>query len=134
MRLLLDTHALLWFLREPDKLPPKTLGIIEQSGTEARVSIASLWEIAIKTSLKKLSLPSSYEELFPASVTASGLSLLPIEPAHLHALCFIIAIHSTVIDRAGSCRSPDHRHGGHSLRTVRSSHPLVVTNAGTIRD
>jgi PIN domain nuclease of toxin-antitoxin system len=86
MKLLLDTHALLWFLREPEKLPANALKTIEEMGSEAAVSVTSLWEIAIKVSLGKLHLPKSYEELFPSSVSASGLSLLPIEPKHLQAL------------------------------------------------
>lgn len=83
MRLLLDTHTLLWFLREPDKLPQNTLQQIESSGCDALVSIVSLWEIAIKVSLNKLYLPGEYDELFPDSVTQSGLTLLAIEPSHL---------------------------------------------------
>jgi PIN domain nuclease of toxin-antitoxin system len=75
MKLLLDTHALLWFLREPDKIPPATLRGIEDAGGEAAVSLVSLWEIAFKVSLNKLYLPKSYEELFPDSVSESGLSL-----------------------------------------------------------
>lgn len=83
MKFLLDTHTLLWFLREPDRLPPRVREVIEDAGQEAAVSLASLWEIAIKVSLNKLCLPKPYEELFPQSVPDSGLSLLPIEPRHL---------------------------------------------------
>lgn len=57
MKLLLDTHTLLWFLREPERLPPRVLEAIEAAGSEAGVSLASLWEIAIKASQNKLYLP-----------------------------------------------------------------------------
>jgi len=99
MRYLLDTHILLWFLQEPEKLPPGTLAIIEEAGGEAAVSIASLWEIAVKVSLNKLSLPRSYGELFPRSVTDSGLTLLPIEPQHLVAVSQLPFHHRDPFDR-----------------------------------
>lgn len=83
MKLLLDTHTLLWFLREPEKLPPRTLEEIEAAGRDAAVSVATLWEIAIKVSLNKLYLPKEYEDLFPHAAPESGLSLLSIEPRHL---------------------------------------------------
>lgn len=83
MSLLLDTHTLLWFLREPELLPGKVTEAIESAGKQAFVSMATLWEIAIKISINKLSLPGEFEDLFPSSVEASGLSLLPIEPRHL---------------------------------------------------
>jgi PIN domain nuclease of toxin-antitoxin system len=86
MKLLLDTHVLLWFLREPSKLPSRASELIQAAGKEANVSIASLWEIAIKSSINKLHLPLAFEDLFPRSVLESGLSLLPIEPEHLQAL------------------------------------------------
>lgn len=99
MKLLLDTHTLLWFLRDPDLLPPKIVEQIQDSGTEAAVSIASLWEIAIKVSLNKLNLPGEYEDLFPHAVTESGLSLLSIEPRHLAVARRLPLIHRDPFDR-----------------------------------
>jgi PIN domain nuclease of toxin-antitoxin system len=99
MRLLLDTHTLLWFLREPHLLSPRLLNTITSEETEAFVSIASLWEIAIKTSLNKLSLPKPYEELFPQAVTDSGLQLLPIRPAHIACICQLPHHHRDPFDR-----------------------------------
>ena len=99
MRLLLDTHVLLWFLREPEKLPPQTLDAIEEAGAEEGVSLACLWEIAIKVSLNKLHLPKGYEELFPHSVSESGLSLVSIEPRHLAAVSKLPFHHRDPFDR-----------------------------------
>jgi PIN domain nuclease of toxin-antitoxin system len=48
MRLLLDTHVLLWALGEPERLDRTTRALIEDSATEVLFSAASLWEIAIK--------------------------------------------------------------------------------------
>jgi PIN domain nuclease of toxin-antitoxin system len=99
MRLLLDSHTLLWFLREPEKLPPRVLQEIESAGKEAFVSIANLWEIALKTSLKKLALVKDYDELFPLLVSNSGLSLLPIQPQHISALSKLPWHHRDPFDR-----------------------------------
>lgn len=99
MRLLLDTHALLWFLRDPEKLPARVLCEIETAGPRTSVSMASLWEIAIKTSLNKLCLPKPFDELFPQSVPDSGLSLLGIEPRHLNEVSRLPWHHRDPFDR-----------------------------------
>jgi len=52
--LLLDTHAMLWFLNGDERLSPKARDYISDATIIKYVSIASLWEIAIKISLKKL--------------------------------------------------------------------------------
>ncbi|HLF95656.1 MAG TPA: type II toxin-antitoxin system VapC family toxin [Methylococcaceae bacterium] len=99
MRLLLDTHTLLWFLREPERLPPRVTEVVESAGQQAFVSMASLWEIAIKVSLDKLSLPGEFEELFPSSIEASGLSLLSIEAHHLAVVRRLAFHHRDPFDR-----------------------------------
>jgi len=83
MTLLLDTHAALWFFQADPRLPASTRVQIEEAGTAAHVSMASLWEIAIKVSLNKLNLPGEFETLFPGAITESGLTLLPIRMDHL---------------------------------------------------
>jgi len=99
MRLLLDTHTVLWFMGEPEILSPKIRDMIKTTGQQAFVSIATLWEIAIKVSLNKLILPGEYEELFPSSVWASGLSILPIEPHHLALVRRLEFYHRDPFDR-----------------------------------
>jgi PIN domain nuclease of toxin-antitoxin system len=99
VKYLLDTHVLLWFLREPAKLSSHVLATIESAGTQAAVSVASLWEIAIKTSLNKLSLPKPFDELFPGSVTESGLALLGILPNHIAAVSRLPFHHRDPFDR-----------------------------------
>ena len=60
MKILLDTHILLWAAGEPDRLPPAAREALESPETELIFSPASLWEIAIKSSIGKLSyLPHS---------------------------------------------------------------------------
>ena len=51
MKLLLDTHLLLWAAAEPDRLPPEAAALIENPGNTLLFSAASLWEVAIKAAL-----------------------------------------------------------------------------------
>lgn len=80
-RLLLDTHALIWLLDGSPRLGPKARHQID-SAQDAAVSVASLWEIAIKTSLGRLPAVPDLE----ATISSGGLRRLGIEPAHLAAL------------------------------------------------
>lgn len=59
MRLLLDTHAFLWFILDSSQLSPTVRKLIEDPGNEINISPASYWEIAIKIRLGKYTLPDS---------------------------------------------------------------------------
>lgn len=63
MRVLLDTHAFLWFISGDAKLSPQARETIEAATTQRYLSIASLWEIVIKTSIGKLPVSWSFTEL-----------------------------------------------------------------------
>jgi PIN domain nuclease of toxin-antitoxin system len=99
MRLLLDTHALLWFLQGDSQLSDTARKQIESSGAEALASFVSFWEIAIKVTLGKLTLPGEYEDLFPATVIKSGLGQIEIRMTHLHALRRLPVHHRDPFDR-----------------------------------
>lgn len=86
MTLLLDTHALLWFLTNDSHLSARARSAIEDSGNVAHVSAASLWEIAVKFALGKLKLPAPYGDIFPRQLETNGFPLLPVSPAHCVAL------------------------------------------------
>lgn len=78
MKLLLDTHVLLWLRNEPEKLARDRVDLLREPVNEVFVSTASAWEIAIKQSNGKLVLPSPAEEWFPEALSGSGLEALPI--------------------------------------------------------
>ncbi len=80
MNLLIDTHVLLWFMAGNERLSSVARRQIESSNNEAFVSIASLWEIAIKVSLNKLTLTQPLDELFSQRLERDGFRILPIEP------------------------------------------------------
>jgi PIN domain nuclease of toxin-antitoxin system len=77
-QLLLDTHALLWWLAEPDRLSPAAYAGINDPAISVYVSAASGWEIATKVRLGKL--PGIGELLndLPQLLSAQGFELLPI--------------------------------------------------------
>jgi PIN domain nuclease of toxin-antitoxin system len=74
--MLLDTHALLWFLEDDPRLPPSLRSLIEDSdGVFA--SIVSLWEIAIKLSINKLVLQVEFQDL-PNALDELEIRVLPL--------------------------------------------------------
>jgi PIN domain nuclease of toxin-antitoxin system len=83
MKLLLDTHIVLSIVNERIAELPATLrGVLADPDSEFFVSVASLWEIAIKWRLGKLKLSGDLE-LLPAIVTSGGIELLPINEHHV---------------------------------------------------
>jgi PIN domain nuclease of toxin-antitoxin system len=75
-RLLLDTHVFIWFSENSPRLPSAIREAIEIAD-RVYLSIASLWEIAIKISIGKLALQIAYEAI-EARLPSSGIELLPI--------------------------------------------------------
>jgi PIN domain nuclease of toxin-antitoxin system len=82
VKVLLDTHTFLWYLWNDPNLSEEAKRILALSDTEAYISIASFWEIAIKVSLGKLSIGQPLETFFPEQLTINNFSLLPIEISH----------------------------------------------------
>jgi PIN domain nuclease of toxin-antitoxin system len=83
LKLLLDTHALLWGLSGDDRLGPKARDLIVDPGNQVLVSIVSLWEIAVKVRIAKLE--GNVAEIAKAMADA-GMDLLGISVAHLTTL------------------------------------------------
>ncbi len=83
MKILLDTHALLWFLSDDPQLLPPVKNIIEDPKNQKLVSIASCWEIAIKAGLKKLDLGEPAATFLARELTINSFDLLKIELAHV---------------------------------------------------
>lgn len=81
MRLLFDTHLVLWALEGSRKLPAGARALLEDDAHDHWVSAASVWEIAIKTSLGKLALSRPVGEL-EAAIKKAGFRELPVTMAH----------------------------------------------------
>lgn len=83
MRYLIDTHAFLWFIGGHKSLSAKARKIIENSDSACLISIASIWEIAIKHSLGKIHSKVSLETLIIDQIDENGFSLLNISRQHM---------------------------------------------------
>jgi len=79
---LLDTHVLLWWLDDPALLSQGARSAIVEPDNRVIVSIASVWEIAIKTTLGKLEVPEDLAEM----IEDSGFELLSITYSHAWAV------------------------------------------------
>jgi len=99
MKLLLDTHALLWFIGNDAQLSTPARENIENPAHEKFVSAASLWEIAIKLSFEKLKLPRPFGEVFPQQLEVNGFDLLPISCVQLNQLVALPFHHRDPFDR-----------------------------------
>ncbi len=77
MRVLLDTHILLWALAEPRKLPKEARALIEDPAAEILFSAASIWEIAIKSQIGRISLKIPPSKIAEAAAD-SGFLELPV--------------------------------------------------------
>lgn len=95
MRLLLDTHALLWWLNDDAKLGNHARGLIGDSENDVLVSVVSLWEITVKLRIGKLD--ADLEEIL-AILPAQGFDRLDISDAHLIALAALPLHHRDPFD------------------------------------
>jgi PIN domain nuclease of toxin-antitoxin system len=95
MRLLLDTHALLWWLMDSPELGLEARAAISDPGGEVLVSVASLWEARIKESLGKLRLPKA----FRAAIEDQGFRELPVLGEHTDELARLPGHHRDPFDR-----------------------------------
>ena len=82
MNLLVDTHALIWFITDNNKLPINTKKFIESNDNDCYVSIATFWEIGIKNSIGRLDLNSDLQKIFRI-IEESGFDILPITTNHI---------------------------------------------------
>ena len=95
---LLDTHALIWFLNEKEALSKEAKKIIEPVDTICYISIASLWEIAIKSALNKLELKTSFNEI-EKRLSDNDVQILPITFKDLLSLQSLPLHHKDPFDR-----------------------------------
>lgn len=95
---LLDTHAFLWFIEGNKSLSRKARSIIENSTIINYISIASIWEIAIKMSLGKLELKVSLEEI-KNEILKNKFEILPLDFEHILELTKLEKHHKDPFDR-----------------------------------
>ena len=98
MRYLLDTHALIWFFEKNPLLSSNAESIIIDKNNMVYVSIVSLWEIAIKMSLGKLSLSLTTDKLFER-IEAEDFILTALSSEHIRILQTLPLHHRDPFDR-----------------------------------
>lgn len=81
MKYLIDTHTFIWFIEGSPLVGSKIRSLIENSNNQIYISIASLWEISIKTSLRKLSMSMPYDFVCD-DLKRLRIELLPIKFEH----------------------------------------------------
>jgi PIN domain nuclease of toxin-antitoxin system len=98
MTYLLDTHTFLWFVNDDPLLSNSAKSLIE-SEVDLLLSVASLWEIAIKVSIGKLGLPESYEMFISKQIAINDIDILPIKLEHLAVVAKLGFHHRDPFDR-----------------------------------
>jgi PIN domain nuclease of toxin-antitoxin system len=99
MRILLDTHVLIWLVEGDKNLSTVARSAIEDEDNSLYLSIASLWEITIKLSLDKLDLQLSVDEMVESFLIPGGIEILQIETSHLSILRDLPLHHRDPFDR-----------------------------------
>jgi PIN domain nuclease of toxin-antitoxin system len=99
MNILLDTHAFLWFVNDDPLLSAAAKRLIEDETSQPFLSAASLWEIAIKISVGKLTLKQPYETFIPQQLAINGIGVLNITMEHTAAIATLPFHHRDPFDR-----------------------------------
>ena len=99
MKLLLDTHTALWWVNEYEKLSPKAKTMLLDEANILYISIVSMWEIAIKVSLGKLTELVGGVGAFLAEIEDMPILLLPVEPCYVEVVETLPFIHRDPFDR-----------------------------------
>jgi PIN domain nuclease of toxin-antitoxin system len=98
MRLLIDTHALIWFAEGDEKLSATARCALESPDNSLWISSASIWEMAIKISIGKLVVPGGLSD-FRKRVEQGGVQLLDITGAHAERVAELPFHHRDPFDR-----------------------------------
>ncbi len=105
MKLLLDTHAFLWFVMDSPKISERASSLIESMENDVYLSVASVWEIAIKVSIGKLRIDERLEDFIMPELESNQFSLLNIEVRHLAKVVELPFHHRDPFDRLLAAQS-----------------------------
>lgn len=101
MRLLLDTHTFIWYLTDNSRLSNQVLELINDENNQILLSMASIWEIAIKQSIGKLTFnqPQPFEIFITQQLNFNDLTLLNITVSHIAVISTLPLHHRDPFDR-----------------------------------
>lgn len=99
MRLLLDTHAFLWWVADDERLSPRAAALIAEPSNEVLVSAATAWEVVVKSALGRVEVPTPVGRFLTAQIEANAFIPLPIHMRHALGLAALPQIHRDPFDR-----------------------------------
>jgi PIN domain nuclease of toxin-antitoxin system len=99
MRFLLDTHTFIWFVTDSSRLSIRVKQIIEDDYNEKILSVASIWEMAIKHSVGKLSFSIPFPQFIEQEMRLNSMDLLPIEISYINIISTLPLHHRDPFDR-----------------------------------
>jgi PIN domain nuclease of toxin-antitoxin system len=99
MRLLLDTHTFLWFIIDDSSLSGNARALIEDSNNNVVLSVASLWEMAIKISLGNLTISQPFNVFMTEQMRLNAIDLLNISIDHAAVVATLPFHHRDPFDR-----------------------------------
>jgi PIN domain nuclease of toxin-antitoxin system len=99
VRLLLDTHTLLWFYLDDPQLSSAASLLIKDAANDKLISPAAYWELAIKIGLGRYTLTESYDDFIQHAIFDNGFRILPVEPWHTSVLIALPPHHKDPFDR-----------------------------------
>lgn len=99
MKVLLDTHAFLWWITDNPRISPRMRDVVQDAENELYLSAASGWEIAIKAQLGRLQLPSEPDVYLVRQMSLNAIRPLPITMRHAFFVCGLPDIHKDPFDR-----------------------------------
>lgn len=127
MRLLLDTHVWLWWNTEPERLALHVRRSIEKRSNEVFLSAASVWEMAIKRQLGKLTLPEPVATYVVRRLASDDVMALPVSIDHAAGAETLALLHRDPFDRLLIVQA---RHEG--LRLLTADDQLLAYGAPTV--
>jgi PIN domain nuclease of toxin-antitoxin system len=98
MKLLLDTHALIWYYDDLSRVPTKTKNMIKDPKNQIYVSLISIWEIAILINIGKLKIDWTLNELLE-DIKGKAFKIVPIKQKHIFTYLGLPLLHRDPFDR-----------------------------------
>ena len=99
MKYIIDTHVVLWIIDNNSQLSQKVKEIYLDENNEILLSMASIWEMAIKISLKKLEIPGTLSDFVKYHIIANNIRILDIRLSHIYRIENLPYHHRDPFDR-----------------------------------
>jgi PIN domain nuclease of toxin-antitoxin system len=99
VRVLIDSHCVIWAVDDPSRLSAAAVNALQDSANELLLSAATIWEIAIKAGLGRLSLSMPYRQWMERAIADLGLTVVPISVDYADAQAQLPWHHRDPFDR-----------------------------------